>query len=44
MRERFGHTDANARKSRLTPMTREQIARAQDMAKDCIAKNYKNCD
>jgi TPR repeat protein len=25
-------------------MTPEQIARAQEMARQCIAKNYKNCD
>jgi uncharacterized protein len=39
--------DEKGRKNRdlLTKeMTPAQVSEAQDMAKDCLKKNYKNCD
>jgi uncharacterized protein len=40
-----GHGVArNNRDTVASKMTREQIARAQKMATDCKAKNYKNCN
>ena len=40
-----GNADAAKNREFLaTLMTRQQIAEAQRMARDCLAKNYKSCD